>query len=261
MGAAIAYYAVFSLAPLLILVIAVAAIVFGREAAQGAIIAQFNSLMGREGAGALQAMIESASKSGSGIAAVIGIGTLILAASGTFGEIQASLNVIWNAKSPKEEGFIAALVRRRLLSLTLVTVIGFLLLVSLVVSAALAASGDFLAQAFPVLTPILQVANFVATFSVITALFAMMFKLLPDVDIGWRDVWLGAVVTAALFTVAKYLVGFYIGSSEVTSSYGAAGALVIILLWIYYSAQVMLFGAEITRAYVELVHPTRASAT
>jgi membrane protein len=251
MGAAIAYYAVFSLAPMLILAIAIAGVVFGREAAQGAIITQLGGLMGRDGAAAVQAMIESASNTGSGtIAAAIGIVTLLLAASGAFGEIQTSLNAIWKAKPPKETT-IRGIVRRRLLSLSLVIVVGFLLLVSLIISTALAALHDYMQQTMPGIGGLLQIANAVVSFAVITVLFAMMFKVLPDTRIAWSDVWLGAAVTTALFTIAKFLISLYIGSSDVASSYGVAGALVVILLWVYYSAQVLLLGAEITRAHSE----------
>ncbi|HET7595404.1 MAG TPA: YihY/virulence factor BrkB family protein [Burkholderiales bacterium] len=257
MGAAIAYYTVFSLAPMLILVIATAGLAFGQEAARGAIVRQFAGLMGREGAAALQAMIESASNTGAGIVAtVIGVVTLLLAATGAFAEMQAALNVIWKAEPPKVNA-VWGLIRQRLLSLSLILAIGFLSLVSLVISTALAAFGDYLTGALPGFEVILQALNFVVSFLVIAALFAMIFKLLPDATIAWRDVRFGALVTTLLFTVGKFLISLYIGSSSVASSYGAAGAFVIILLWIYYSAQIFLFGAEITRAYAES-HGTRA---
>jgi membrane protein len=257
MGAAIAYYTVFSLAPMLILVIATAGLAFGQEAARGAIVRQFAGLMGREGAAALQAMIESASNTGAGIVAtVIGVVTLLLAATGAFAEMQAALNVIWKAEPPKVNA-VWGLIRQRLLSLSLILAIGFLSLVSLVISTALAAFGDYLTGALPGVEVIVQALNFVVSFLVIAALFAMIFKLLPDATIAWRDVRFGALVTALLFTVGKFLISLYIGSSSVASSYGAAGAFVIILLWIYYSAQIFLFGAEITRAYAES-HGTRA---
>jgi membrane protein len=249
MGAAISYYAVFSLAPTLILAIVIAGLLFGREAAQGAIVGQLRGLMGREGAAAIQAMIESARDMESGIVATaVGVATLIFAASGAFAEIQAALNIIWKVKSRKRS-LVGGLLRQRLRSLSLVAIVGFLLLASLVVSAALTAFADYLHGLFPGFELILQALNLVVSFAVITVLFAMVFKILPDVDIAWGDVWLGAAVTAFLFSIAKFLISLYIGSSEVTSSYGAAGALVIVLLWIYYSSLILLFGAEITHAY------------
>jgi len=247
MGAAIAYYAAFSLAPLLILVIAIAAVVFGREAAQGAILGQLGALIGPEGAAALQAMIENASRSGSGwLANVVGVGALLLAATGAVGEIQSSLNVIWKAE-PSKESTVRAFLRRKLLSYSFVVVMGFLLLVSLVVSAALAAAGDHLAAYITGLDLILQTVNFLISLAVVTAIFATVYKLLPDRPVAWRDVWLGAAVAALLFTFGKALIGAYIGSSATASTYGAAAALVIILLWVYYTSQILLFGAELAR--------------
>ena len=251
MGAAISYYAVFSLAPTLILAIAIAGLLFGREAAQGAIVGQLRGLMGREGAVAIQAMIESARDMESGIVATaVGLATLIFAASGAFAEIQAALNMIWKVKS-RQRSLVGGLLRQRLRSLSLVAIVGFLLMASLVVSAALTAFADYLRGLFPGFELILQAINFLISLAVITVLFAMVFKVLPDVDIDWSDVWLGAAVTALLFSIAKFLISLYIGSSDVMSSYGAAGALVIILLWIYYSSQILLFGAEITYAYAQ----------
>lgn len=251
MGAAIAYYAIFSLAPLLILAIALAGLLFGREAAQGAIVAQLTGLMGKEGAAAIQALIEGARDQEAGIvASVIGIATLIFGASGAFAEIQGALNIIWKARSP-DRSVILGVLRQRMLSLSLVAVVGFLLLASLIVSAALTALDDYLYSIVTGLEAILQVVNLLVSFGAITVLFAMIFKILPDAAIAWRDVWLGAAVTALLFTVAKFLIGLYIGSGSVLSSYGAGGALVVILLWVYYSSQIMLFGAEITRAYAD----------
>jgi membrane protein len=249
MGAAISYFAVFSLAPMLILAIAIAGFLFGPEAAQGAIVGQLRGLMGREGAAAIQAMIESAADIESGlVATAVGVATLIFAASGAFAEIQEALNIIWKVKS-RRRSLVGGLLRQRLRSLSLVAIVGFLLMASLVVSAALAAFDDYLHGLLPGFELILQALNLVVSFAVITVLFAMVFKVLPDVDIAWGDVWLGAAVTAFLFSIAKFLISLYIGSSEVTSSYGAAGALVIVLLWIYYSSLILLFGAEITYAY------------
>jgi membrane protein len=251
MGAAIAYYAAFSLAPLLLLVIAIAALVFGREAAQGAIVGQLGALIGPEGAAALEALIENASRSGSGwLANIVGVGALLLAATGAVGEIQSSLNVIWKA-APSKESTLRAFLRRKLLSYSFVVVMGFLLMTSLVVSAALAAAGDHLAAYVPSLDVILQIVNFIVSLAVVTAIFATVYKILPDAPIAWRDVWLGAGAAGLLFTVGKILIGAYIGSSAIASTYGAAAALVIILLWVYYTSQILLFGAELAHEHAE----------
>jgi membrane protein len=248
MGAAIAYYAAFSLVPLLILIIAIAGVVFGREAAQGAIVAEVGGLIGRDAAAALQALIVSASEMKSGLlTAMIGAVALILAATGAVGEIQSALNVIWKAP-PLQEGAIVTLIRRRLLSLALIAVMGFLLMTSLAVSALLAAWNAYLASVFPVLDAVLWILNFVLSLTVITVLFAMVFKILPDVPIAWRHVWIGAAITALLFTIGKFAIGAYIGTSDLAASYGAAATFVVILLWVNYTAQILLFGAEITRA-------------
>jgi membrane protein len=251
MGAAIAYYAVFSLAPLLILIIAIAGLAFGYEASRGAIVSQLGGLVGRDGATALQTMIQSAANKDSGIVATfVGIGALLLGATGVLGEIQSALNVVWKA-APRKENTILSLVRKRLLSLSLVVAMGFLLLTSLVVSTALAVVSNYLAGKLPGSGIILEIVNFAVSLATITVLFASIFKILPDAPVAWRDVWVGAGLSALLFTVGKSLIGLYIGSSNVASSYGAAGALVVILLWVYYTAQILLFGAEITRAYAE----------
>ncbi len=248
MGAALAYYTVFSLAPILILVIAVAGMAFSQAAAEGAIVEQLGDLMGREGAAALQAMIKNASHRRAGlIATFLGLGTLLLAATAVFGELQAALNVIWKVK-PGTHKRLTSLVRARLLSLSLILAIGFLLLVSLVLSAALSAFGHYLNGIFPGLPVMLRALHFALSFLMTSVLFGMMFKILPDAPVHWQDVWIGAMTTALLFSFGKYLIGLYIGSSNVASTYGAAGALVIILLWIYYSAQILLFGAEFTKA-------------
>ena len=252
MGAAIAYYAAFSLAPLLILVIAIAALLFGREAAQGAIIGQLGALIGPEGEAALAALIENASRSGSGglVANIIGVGALLLAATGAVGEIQSSLNVIWKG-APSRESTVRAFLRRKILSYSFVVVMGFLLMTSLVVSAALAAAGGHLAAYVPGLDVILKIVNFIVSLAVVTAIFATVYKILPDTPIAWRDVWLGAVVAGLLFTFGKILIGAYIGSSAIASTYGAAAALVIILLWVYYTSQILLFGAELAHEHAE----------
>jgi membrane protein len=245
-GAAIAYYTIFSIAPLLIIVIAIAGLVFGHDAAQGSIVAQLRGLIGKQSAEILQSMIQSASHETTGVlATVIGVGTLLLTSTGTFAEIQSALNAVWKA-SPSV-GFSALIA----MSLGLVFTLGFLMLVSLVVSAALTALGDYLSGLFPGAGFLMSLLNWTISFLLISALFAAIYKILPDTPIAWRDVALGSVATAILFTAGKSLIGLYIGSTSVASSYGAAGALLIILLWVYYSAQIFLLGAEYTRAYAE----------
>jgi membrane protein len=247
-GAAIAYYTIFSIAPVLLIVIAIAGLVFGRDAAQGAIVAQLSGLMGQQSAEALQSMLKSAGNTSSGtLATVIGVGTLLVTASGVFGEMQTAINAIWKAKP--RSSTVSRLIRARIVSLGLVMALGFLLMVSLVLSAALAAVGTYLYGIFPGIHLLLQIANFAISFALISLLFAAIYKFLPDTPIEWRDVTMGAVVTALLFTIGKTLIGLYIGSSKVASSYGAAGALIVILLWIYYSAQIFLLGAEFTKCY------------
>jgi membrane protein len=248
MGAAMAYYMVFSLAPMLILVIAIAGLVFGQAAAQGAIVEQLGDLMGVDGAAALQAMILSAGHKRAGIiATLVGTAALLLASTAVFVELQAALNVIWKVTRRPRRALIAV-AREQLLSLSLILALGFLLLVSLVLSAALSAFGHYLDGVFPGLPLILRILHLVLSFSVMSVLFGMIFKILPDTPVAWQDVWVGAMTTALLFSAGKYLIGLYVGSSNVASTYGAAGALVIILLWIYYSAQILLFGAEFTKA-------------
>jgi membrane protein len=249
-GAAIAYYTTFSLAPVLLIVIAVAGLAFGDDAARGAVVRQIGGLMGQQGADAIQAMIKGAANRHAGIlATVIGGVTLLVAASGVFSEMQTALNVIWKAKP--RAGAVMQLVRARLQSLGLVLILGFLLAVSLVASAALTAAGAWLSARLPGVHAMLVVASMLVSFLLITALFAAIYKMLPDTTIAWRDVGVGAAVTALLFNLGKNLIGLYVGSSSIASTYGAAGALGIILVWIYYSSQIFLFGAEFTRAYAE----------
>lgn len=251
LGAAIAFYTVFSLAPMLLAVIAVAGIVFGREAAQGAIVAQIGGLIGVQEAAAIEAMIASASDFGSGIVGIaVATATFLIVATGAFVELQDDLNIIWKAPPSELSGF-SAFVRTRFISLALLVAIGFLLLVSLAIDAGLSAVGTYLSGALPAFAAVLQVLNFVFALAVAVLLFAMIFKILPDVPIAWRDVWVGALVTGVLFTLGKFLIGFYLGKSGIASVYGAAASVITILLWIYYSSQILLFGAEFTKAYAE----------
>lgn len=247
-GAAISFYTVTSLAPVLLIAIAIAGLAFGEEAARGAIVGQLRGLMGPAGAEMVQSIILSASNPTSGmLASVFGVLTLLITASGVFGEIQDSLNMIWRAQLKGDT--VSRLLRARAASLGLVATLGFLLLVSLVVSAALAALGDLLDQHLPAVALLVRLANTVISFALICALFAAIYKFLPDRRLEWRDVLVGAVVTTLLFNVGKTLIGLYLGSSAIGSTYGAAGSAVIVLLWIYYSAQIFLLGAEFTKAY------------
>jgi membrane protein len=250
-GASIAYYTLFSIAPVLLVVVAIAGLVFGREAAEGAIVDQFSVMMGRDTAKALQGMIESAAKPHEGtLATIIGVIVLFIAVSGVFGEVQSAMNAVWKAEPPKTSTF-TRLLRGRLVSMGLVVTAGFLLMVSLAASALLESFSLYLKIVFPVLQPVLSVVDIVLSALLIGGLFAAMFKVLPDVDIAWRDVAIGALASTILFEAGKYAIAFYIGQSNVASSYGAAGALIVLLVWIYYSAQIFLLGAEFSHAYAK----------
>ena len=247
-GAAIAFYTVTSIAPVLLIVIAIAGLAFGRDAAQNAITAQLSGLMGQQTAEVLQSAVASAAGKSSGIVAtVVGIITLFATASGVFGEMQSALNAIWKVQPTGTT--VSRLIRARAASLGLVAALEFLLMVSLVVSAALAAFANQINSILPFGRLLLSGLNFVVSLTLISVLFAAIYKVLPDRHLEWHDVGVGAVVTAVLFTIGKALIGLYIGSSAVASSYGAAGALIILLLWVYYSAQIFLLGAEFTKVY------------
>lgn len=246
-GASIAYFTLFSVAPTLVVVIAVAGLVFGRDAAQGAIVEQLGGLMGRPTAQALQDMIRSASDSHGTLATAIGLVAILLATTGVFGEVQSSLNAVWKAKSPRST--MSRLMRARLASLGLVFAFGFVLMVSLAVSAALKALATYLHIVFPALEAGLTVLDVTLSIVLITALFAAMYKVLPDTAIAWHDVIVGAIFATLLFSGGKYLIALYIGGSNIASTFGAAGALIVLLLWIFYSAQIFLLGAEFTRAW------------
>jgi membrane protein len=247
-GAAIAFYTVTSIAPVLVIVIAIAGLVFGQEAAQGAIAAQLSGLMGEQSAEVIQSAIANASGKDSGtLATILGVGTLLLTASGVFGEMQTTLNHFWKVE-PKGTT-VSRLVRARAASLGLVAALGFLLLTSLVISAILSALGDVISHYLPLGDVILEIINLAISFILISVLFAAIYKILPDVKLRWRDVIVGAVATSFLFTVGKSLIGIYLGSSAVATSYGAASSLLIVLLWIYYSVQIFLLGAEFTKVY------------
>jgi membrane protein len=249
LGAALAYYTVFALAPGLIVIIAVTALVLGKAAAQGQIITEVQDLVGVAGAQAIGAAIESAGSAGSSLYATsLGLITLVFGLWGVFGELQDALNTIWGVTTKPGRG-VLGIIKARFWSFTVVVGVGFLLLVSLAASAWLAAFGKFFSGLLPVPAAVMQAANALVTFLVIGLMFAVIYRLLPDVRLAWRNVWVGAAVTALLFTLGKSLIGLYLGRSAAASVYGAAGSFVVILLWIYYSAQVFFFGAEFTKVY------------
>ena len=249
LGAALAFYTMLSIAPLLVVIIGVAGLVFGQEAAQGQIFYQIRGMVGDEGAKAIQSMIEGASNMGSGIlATIIGVVALLFAATGVVAELRSSLNAVWDVPPKPNAGWMD-MVKERGYALAVVLAGGFLLLVTLVVSAALAAIGAFFGRMLPVPEPVLHAINLIVSLAVITGMFALMFKYLPDVRLNWHDVLLGAAFTAVLFTAGKFLIGMYLGKASFGSTYGAAGSLVIVLVWVYYSAQIFFFGAEFTQVY------------
>jgi membrane protein len=252
MGAALAYYTLFSLAPVLVVAIAIAGLAFGPEAVRGEIVGQIKGLIGVEGATAVQAMLEGAAKPSSSIpATILGIITFFIGATGAFLELQTDLDAIWRVKPKEDQSFFKALVKQRLISFALVLGFGFLLLTSLIVSAGLAALHTYMGNMFPGVAVLWEAVNVVVSLAVISALFAMIYKVLPDVKLAWSDVVVGALVTAGLFTIGKSVIGLYIGASALSSTYGAAGSVIVILVWVYYSAQIILLGAEFTREYVD----------
>jgi membrane protein len=247
-GAAIAFYTVISIAPVLVIVVGIAGLAFGEDAARHAVSGQIADLMGSQTADVLQTAIAGAGNRQSGIlATLLGVITLFVAASGVFGEMQDTLNVIWKVEA--KGGTVSQLIRARTASLGLVAVLGFLLMVSLVISAVVAALADVINAYLPFGAAILAGLNFLISFVLVAVLFGAIYKILPDHRLQWRDVIIGAVATSLLFEVGKSLIGFYIGRTAVGSSYGAAGALLVVLLWIYYSAQIFLLGAEFTKVY------------
>jgi membrane protein len=250
MGAALSYYTVFSLAPVLLIVISVAGLIFGAEAARGEIFGQLRGLMGADAAKAIEDVLTSVNKPAEGITAtVIGLVVLFIGATTVFGELQDALDRIWRAPERDKTGGWWGLIRARLLSFGMILGIAFLLIVSLVLSAAIAALGKWWSGAFGSWEVLAQVVNFALGYLVTTLAFAMIYKIMPRVKIRWHDVWLGAAVTALLFTVGRFLIGLYVGKSGVASGFGAAGSLIIILVWVYYSAQIFLLGAEFTWVY------------
>ncbi|WP_229425184.1 MULTISPECIES: YihY/virulence factor BrkB family protein [unclassified Massilia] len=250
MGAALSYYTLFSLAPLLVLIIAIAGMVFGQDAAEGAIIAQLQGIMGQEGATAVQGLLKAAREPSTGIvASIVGGFLLLLGATAIFAELQTDLDRIWRVPAKAKPSGIWGWLRSRVLSFGLVLGFAFMLMISLVVSAALAATGEWLGGGGAAESVLASVLNFIASFALFTVLFAMIYKIMPTAKISWHDVWMGSAVTALLFNVGKSLIGLYLAKSSVASGFGAAGSFVILVAWFYYSAQIFLFGAEYTWVY------------
>ena len=249
MAAALSYYTAFSMAPLLILAISIAGLVLGREAAEGKIVEQIGGLVGKQSAAAIQSMIQAANRPSKGIlASVIGIVTLIAGATGVLSELKSALNKIWRTQ---ESGDLKEIIKKNFIFVGMLLVMGFLLTVSLILSAAVSALGKFCGGFIPMSELILHVADFVLSLGIITAMFAAIYRFLPNTRIEWRDVWVGAAVTSFLFNVGKLGLGLYLGKSAVASSYGAAGAILILLLWVYYSGLIFYFGAEFTKLYAD----------
>ncbi|MDJ0677712.1 MAG: YihY/virulence factor BrkB family protein [Calothrix sp. MO_167.B42] len=249
LAASLAYYTVFSLAPLLIIAIAVAGLIFGEQAARGEIVGQIQGLVGNEGAKVIEMAIENANKPDvSGIASIFSIIVLLFGASGVFVQLQDALNSVWEVTAKPKQG-IMGFVRKRILSFSAVLGIGFLLLVSLIISAALSALNHYMNGLIPGLEIFWEILNFAISFGIVTLLFALIYKFLPDVKIHWSDVWTGAIITSLLFGIGKFVLGVYLGRGSLGSTYGAAGSLVVLLAWVYYSAQILLFGAELTEVY------------
>ena len=250
LAAALSYYTIFSLPPLLLIAVAVAGFFLGRQAVRQELIAQVSSAIGEAGAQAIGVMLDGAGwdTGASTLATVVGVATLLFGATGAFAQLQEALDTIWDV-APRPDAGPWGMVRSRLLSFSMVLVVAFLLLIALALSTALSAADSYLETILPGLVVLARILNLVISFAVITLLFAAIYKVLPDVEIEWSDVWIGAAATAVLFTVGKYLLGLYLGRTGVSSAYGAAGALVLILLWIYYSAQILFLGAEFTQVY------------
>jgi len=257
LGAALAFYTMLSIAPLLVLSVALAGLVFGPLAAEGRVVAQLQSIVGYQGGLALQDLLAHGRHLSSGLTAlVVGIVLLIYGASSVFAELRDSLNLVWGFKTVTGPG-VMGIIRSRFVAFAMVMGIGFLLLVSLLFSAAIAAAGKFFGGILPIPELVLHTANAVLSFLAVTILFALLYKVIPEVCIEWRDVWIGAAVTSALFSLGKLLVGLYIGKAGVGSAYGAAGSLVAFLIWVYYSAQIFFFGAEFTHQF-SVRHGSRA---
>jgi len=266
LGAALAFYTLLSLAPLLLMVVTIGGIVFGREAAESQIVWQVEDVVGPLGANAIRSLLESASHAGHGVlATMLGLLTLFFGATGVLTELRDALNTIWDIPPSRHKGLhsLLQMARERLFSFALVVATGFLLVVSLAVNAWVAALGRFATESLPASEGILQVTNSVLSFLVITSLFAAIYRIMPDARIEWRDVMLGAAVTSLLFTAGKFLIGLYLGKAAFASTYGAAGSFVVLIVWVYYSGQIFFLGAEFTRAFANRYgsQPTTAHGT
>lgn len=251
LSAALAYYTVFSLAPLLVVVVAIAGLAFGRQAAEGQVAAQMRGLIGGQGAEAIQTMLANAHQSGGGpLALGLGLLVLLFGASGVFVELRSSLNTIWGVEEAEPSG-LAGWIKKRFSAFALVLAIGFLMLVSLLINAALAVAIRYFTSVLPLPAPVMNMVGIAFSFAVSVAVFALLYKAVPDADIRWRDVWTGATVTAVLFTVGRILIGMYLGQAAVGSAYGAAGSVVVLLAWLYYSALIFFLGATFMRVWAE----------
>ncbi len=251
MGAALAYYTMFSIAPLLLIVISVAGLIFGADAVRGEVAGQLQGLIGEDAASLIEGLVERADQPAQGVlSTLIGFLLLVIGATTVFAELQDALDRIWRAPR-REQGGLWGLLRARLLSFGLILGIGFLMIVSLILSAALSALGKWWGAWFGHWLLVAQLLNLAISFALVTVMFAMIYKIMPRVKVAWSDVWIGAVFTALLFTIGKTLIGLYIGKSGMTSVFGAAGSLVVLLVWVYYSAQIFLLGAEFTWAYAQ----------
>ena len=249
LGAALSFYTLFSIAPILVIAMAVAGSIFGPHVAEAHVLDQMRDLLGEAGAAAVQSLLSSAHQSGlKGMAAAIGVITLLVGATSVFGELQNTLDYIW--KSPQTDGVAWwRILRSRILSIGLILGVGFLLMVSLIISASLAALGAWFGTLMLQWSVILPAIDLVLSLGLSTVLFAMIYKYVPREEIAWGDVWIGGLVTACLFSVGKLLIGLYLGRSSLSSAYGAAGSVMVLLLWIYYSAQIFLLGAEFTHLF------------
>jgi membrane protein len=263
LGAALAFYTIFAIAPLFIIVLAIAGFVFGEEAARRELFQQLSGLLGQRGGEAIEGIVASADRPKAGAwATVLATITLFIGSTGVFVQLQDSLNTIWQVRRKPGAG-LRAFIRDRLLSFAMVLGIGFLLLVSLILSAGLAAMGKFVSGLFPAQQVVWEILNFLVSIGLIAVLFAMMFKVLPDVHLAWRDVWVGAILSSIFFSVGKTALGLYLGRGSVVSAYGAAGSLVVVIMWVYYASQTVFLGAEFTRANAHrlghAIRPTRGA--
>lgn len=249
LAAALAYYTILSIAPMMVLAVAVAGLVFGEDAARGQIGAQIGAVVGPQAGDAIQTIIANAKAPEAGLwSTAVGMAVLFFGASGVFGELQASLNTVWDV-APKPGRGVWGFASQRFFSFTMVLGVAFLLLVSLALSAALSAIGNVVTGTLPGGAVMWQAVNFVVSLGMITVLFAMIYKVIPDAKIAWRDVWVGAFVTSLLFSLGKYALGLYVGRASLASPYGAAGSVIVLVVWVYYAAQILLLGAEFTQAY------------